>query len=114
VATRQHQTLGTILTDGQGRVLYLFTRDEPNTSNCTGNCAQTWPPLRTLGQPTAGSGANASMLGTINRADGGVQVTYNRWPLYYYAPDQQPGDARGQNVGGVWFVVNPQGEAVRS
>lgn len=42
-----------------------------------------------------------------------MQVTYNGWPLYRYSQDAQPGDAIGQAVGDVWFVVSSGGEAVR-
>ena len=39
-------------------------------------------------------------------------MTYDGHPLYYFAPDERPGDATGQNSGGVWFVVSPSGKAV--
>jgi predicted lipoprotein with Yx(FWY)xxD motif len=29
-------------------------------------------------------------------------------PLYYWIKDQKPGDTTGQNVGKVWFVINPE------
>jgi predicted lipoprotein with Yx(FWY)xxD motif len=111
IRTSQHQ-LGTLLTDASGRVLYLFTRDEPNRSNCVDRCAQLWPPVITVGAPSAGEGANAGLLGTITRAEGYTQVTYNGKPLYYYAQDEKPGDARGQNFNNVWFVVSATGEAI--
>ncbi len=57
---------------------------------------------------------DASKLGTTTRTDGTVQVTYNGWPLYYYALDAAPGDVAGQEVGGVWFVVSPAGDMVES
>ena len=44
--------------------------------------------------------------------DGTVQATYNGWPLYYYAKDKQPGDTTGQDVGKVWYVIAPSGDAV--
>jgi predicted lipoprotein with Yx(FWY)xxD motif len=55
---------------------------------------------------------DASLLGTTDRTDGTVQVTYNGWPLYYYEEDKAPGDVVGQDVGGVWFVVSAEGEQV--
>lgn len=106
--------LGTILTDLSGRTLYMFTKDEKNTSNCSGQCAQRWPPMLTKGDPKAGEGVAAGMLGTITRADGSIHVTYNGMPLYYWYQDDKPGDTKGQNVGGVWYVVNPAGEAVKA
>jgi predicted lipoprotein with Yx(FWY)xxD motif len=105
-------TLGTVLVDRSGRVLYMFTRDEPNKSNCSGNCAIAWPALYTVGAPTAGEGANASLFGVIDRPGGLKQVTYNGMPLYYYNKDVKPGDSVGQNVGGVWFVVTADGKPV--
>ncbi len=96
-----------MLADENGNILYLFTVDERNVSNCSGGCAGFWPPLLTEGDPEAGSGATADLLGTIIRADDTVQVTYNGWPLYYYSQDQDPGDALGQDVNGVWFPRFP-------
>lgn len=105
-------TLGDILVDARGLTLYLFTKDTPNTSNCYDQCATNWPPLLTEGQPAVGAGADDSKIGTTRRTDGTMQVTYNGWPLYYWAKDLQPGDATGQNVGGVWFVLDRDGDGV--
>ena len=80
----------------------------------TGNCATNWPPLLTNGTPVAGTGVDASKFGTTTRADGTTQVTYNGWPLYYYAKDQQPGDTNGDGVGNVWYLVSPTGDKVAS
>jgi predicted lipoprotein with Yx(FWY)xxD motif len=64
------------------------------------------------GAPAAGEGVDAALLGTITRDDGAMQVTYNGWPLYYFADDTAPGDANGQGLGDVWFLVSPTGEAI--
>lgn len=109
VMVGQNSTLGSFLVDANGMTLYLFTKDTPNTSNCSGGCATAWPPLLTNGAPTAGTGVNASMLGTTTRADGTTQVTYNGWPLYYYAQDKAAGDTNGEGVGSVWYVITPGG-----
>ena len=98
------------LVDGKGMTLYLFTKDSPGTSACSGNCAKSWPPLLTSGTPVAGTGVDASKFGTTTRADGTTQVTYNGWPLYYYAKDQQPGDTNGDGVGSVWYLITPSGD----
>ena len=102
--------LGTVLVDASGRSLYLLTSDEPSVSTCSGGCARAWPPLVTVGDPVAGEGVNGDHLGTITREDGSVQVTFNGRPLYYFASDQKPGDAKGQGVAGVWFTVSTAGE----
>jgi predicted lipoprotein with Yx(FWY)xxD motif len=108
-------SLGMILVDGSGRTLYLFEKDQPNQSACAGACAAAWPVDPTSGAPKAGSGATASMLGTIKRSDGSTQVTYNKHPLYYYAGDSGAGQQNGQGLnafGAAWFAVGPAGGAV--
>jgi predicted lipoprotein with Yx(FWY)xxD motif len=112
VSLGQNDKLGSFLVDDKGMTLYLFTKDTPNTSNCYDKCATAWPPLLTTGAPAAGDGVDASKLGTTNRTDGTVQVTYNGWPLYYYEKDKAAGDVVGQDVGGVWYVVSPAGDKV--
>jgi predicted lipoprotein with Yx(FWY)xxD motif len=106
--------LGSILVDSKGMTLYLFTKDTPNTSNCYEKCATAWPPLLTEGSPVAGEGIDAALLGTTNRTDGTVQVTYGGWPLYYYVKDLKAGEVTGQNVGEVWFVLSADGKMVES
>jgi predicted lipoprotein with Yx(FWY)xxD motif len=106
----QNATLGSFLVDSKGMTLYLFTKDTPNTSSCYGGCAAAWPPLLATGAPAAGTGVTASLLGTTKRTDGSLQVTYNGWPLYYWAKDKAAGDTTGENVQGVWFVITPGGE----
>ena len=77
----QNPTLGvTMLVDGVGLTVYLFTKDESGNSNCSGRCAEFWPPLLTEGDPIAGEGVSTDQLGTIERNDGATQVTYNGWP----------------------------------
>lgn len=106
VAVRSAGDLGDILVDPRGMTLYLYTRDEPGVSNCYGQCATAWPPLLTNADPS-GPDVVSGGLGTTTRTDGSLQVTYNGMPLYSWQKDQKPGDTTGQNVGGVWFVVNP-------
>ena len=106
VNLREGEQLGKILTDARGMTLYMFTKDAPNVSNCYDQCATNWPPLTTAEEPT-GPDDVSSALGLTPRTDGSQQVTYNGMPLYYWAANINPGDTTGQNVGGVWFVVNP-------
>ena len=107
VKAAEHIDLGTILVDGSGRTLYLFTDDERNTSHCSDGCAKAWPPLLTAGDTSAGEGVEDRVLATVTRDDGSEQVAYNGWPLYYFASDEGPGDAKGQNSAGfgLWFPL---------
>src|SRR5690242_8163749 len=67
---------GTYLTDGSGRVLYMWLGDDAGKSNCSGQCTDGWPPVLTRTAPRASGGARSANLGTITRSDGGRQVTY--------------------------------------
>jgi predicted lipoprotein with Yx(FWY)xxD motif len=115
VAVASDSKLGKILVDGSGRTLYLFAADKSTSSTCYGSCAAYWPPLLTNGAPKAGAGADPMLLGTTNRTDGTVEVTYNGHPLYYVVTDHNPGDATGQavnNFGAAWYVVGPDGNKI--
>ena len=56
---------------------------------------------------TVSSDLSASDFGVFTRKDGTMQSTYKGWPLYYWIKDHHPGDTTGQNVGKVWFVIDP-------
>jgi len=119
VTTGTVKGLGTVLVDGQGFTLYLFVPDKQSgTSTCYGRCAQGWPPLLLpigVTTPVAGPGVQASLLGTTHRTDGTTQLTYNKWPLYTWVTDSEPGEATGQdlnNLGGLWYVLAPDGKAI--
>jgi len=108
--------LGQVLVDGQGRTVYLFAADKGTQSACNSSaCVQYWPPVLTSGAPQAGTGANASLLGTTARQDGTTEVTYGGHPLYYFISDKKAGDVNGQGIngfGGPWYVVSPSGMLV--
>lgn len=106
---------GKVLTDGKGRVLYLFTRDGRGPSRCYKACATAWPVLFTKGTPRAGKGVRQSLIGTVARKGGRVQATYGGRPLYYYVGDTAPAQVTCQNVfefGGTWLVLRASGRAV--
>jgi predicted lipoprotein with Yx(FWY)xxD motif len=109
------------LADAEGRSLYLFKADtrgkdgKDAVSACYDKCAVAWPPLTTTGEPTGGDKVKSELLGTIERKDGTMQVTYGGWPLYYFVKDKAPGDTNGQDVEGFgeeWYLVAPGGKKV--
>jgi predicted lipoprotein with Yx(FWY)xxD motif len=108
--------VGTVLVDQSGKTLYAFAADAKDHSNCSGSCAQYWPPVTVAkGSPTASKGVSAT-LGTTTRTDGSMQLTVNGWPMYTYAGDAKSGDATGQGKnlsGGLWWVVDPSGAWVK-
>ena len=106
--------LGSILTDDKGMTLYMYVPDAPNVSVCEGPCLVAWPPVmlkekETLENVKLEAGLRRSRLGVAMRFDGSRHVTYNGWPLYYWARDKAAGDVNGQFVGNVWFVMSPAG-----
>lgn len=114
VAVRAHPDHGDILVDGEGLTLYMFDVDEPGAgeSACTGDCLDNWPPLTLDGEARVGDDVSAS-VSTFERSDGSMQVTANGWPLYYFAGDDEPGDATGQGIEDVWWVLDPAGDPQR-
>ena len=51
------------------------------------------------------------LLATVEHPDG-IQVTYNGWPLYFFAGDSAPGDTNGEGQGGVWYAIDPTGNPI--
>lgn len=101
--------IGPHLVDSNGYSLYIFTKDPFGNSTCTGQCAANWPPYYAGDNPTIPSGLSKSNLGTINRTDGVRQTTYMGRPLYRFFGEPSTGTARGDGVGGVWYVARPDG-----
>ena len=114
LATADVGDLGTIVVDGSGRTLYVFDKDtaNPPKSNCDGDCAAMWPPVKAGSGTPELDGIDASLVGTVERSDGSKQLTLKGWPLYQFANDSQAGEATGQAVGGVWWVVGPDGKKI--
>jgi predicted lipoprotein with Yx(FWY)xxD motif len=95
----------TVLTNAKGLTLYSFAPDTTTASRCYGSCAVYWPPV--TGTTAAGRGLPGK-VGTIARAGGAHQLTYNGHPLYTYIGDTAPGQARGNDLnlnGGLWHEV---------
>ena len=108
-------SFGNVLVGPNSHTVYLFLKDKGTTSQCNGKCAVVWAPLTSSGQPQAGSGLKASLLGTSKRSDGTMQVVYGGHPLYYFVSDRKPGQTTGQGInqfGGPWWVISPTGKEV--
>jgi predicted lipoprotein with Yx(FWY)xxD motif len=100
----------TVLTNSTGFTLYSFAPDTPTTSKCNGTCAQNWPPLK---GPVTAAGLTGT-FGTIKRSDGSTQATFDGHPLYTFAGDTAPGQAKGNGLnaaGGLWHEITTSGTA---
>jgi predicted lipoprotein with Yx(FWY)xxD motif len=105
--------LGKILVESKGITVYDFHKDKGGVPSCYGACAQAWPPVVTSGAPQTGNGASASMVGTVERNDGTMQVTYAGHPLYTFVEDVKPGEANGNDVsafGAEWYALMGNGQ----
>lgn len=87
-----------LLATKSGMTVYTFDKDAPGKSNCAGQCLAIWPAVK----PSDVSGAN---VGTITRDDGTKQASFKGKPIYLFAADSKPGDAKGDNMENVWHVV---------
>jgi predicted lipoprotein with Yx(FWY)xxD motif len=95
-----------VLTSSAGMTLYYRTSDHGSTV-CSGGCAGVWPPLLLAsGTPTKPAGLPGKLAVLVDA--NGRQVEYNGHPLYTFASDTAPGDAKGNGIAGVWFVATPQ------
>ncbi|MEU0536083.1 hypothetical protein [Amycolatopsis tolypomycina] len=110
IETAEVDGLGKILTDADGRTLYLFTKDGKGSakSTCNAACAAQWPPLPADGRVTTAAGIDPALIGRIRRADGTSQVTIGGWPVYTHEEDE-PGEAAGQGAAGAWYALEPNG-----
>ncbi|MFJ5547657.1 SCO0930 family lipoprotein [Streptomyces sp. NPDC093225] len=114
LAAREISGVGTVVTDGAGATLYRFDKDSaaPPRSACDGDCAEAWPPVP-AGDATAAAGVDAALLGEVLRSDGTRQLTLGGWPVYRYAKDTKPGEAKGEGVGGTWHALAPDGKKAK-
>jgi predicted lipoprotein with Yx(FWY)xxD motif len=115
--TIQHSPEGPILATGTGRTLYDFGPDTPTHSACVNvGCLYQWPPVIVKGSVLVGPGVERALLGTVTRANGSTQLSYNGHPLYTYVLDVKPGSITGQAIdqdGGPWYVLDPAGNEIR-
>lgn len=104
---------GQYLITGNGRSLYMFTADNRyDSSNCYDQCAEVWPPVLAEDPIAASPAVDSGKLGTIERKDGSMQVTYNGWPLYHYEDDQGVSGHNERSFGGEWYLMGPEGQEI--
>jgi predicted lipoprotein with Yx(FWY)xxD motif len=113
VVTTGGSAYGTVLVDRRRQAIYFFERETGRAPRCYGACAAAWPPVLTDGLPRARGQVRSGLLGTVERRDGSLQVTYAGHPLYFYA-HEGPGQLLCHDVvenGGRWLAVSPRGGA---
>jgi predicted lipoprotein with Yx(FWY)xxD motif len=89
----------------------MFQPDGASTSSqVPANIKANWPAV--TGAATVGAGLDQSKIAVQPQSDGTNQVMYNGHLLYTFVGDSKPGDAAGQGLGGIWFVLSPAGEKI--
>jgi predicted lipoprotein with Yx(FWY)xxD motif len=105
ISTAKNSKLGTILVSGT--TVYALKSAK---AACTATCQKTWKPVllpQGMSTPTAGSGVDATKVGTTTTADGTMQITYGGKPLYWSAKDTKSGQVKGaaSDKWGKWAPV---------
>ena len=105
---------GPILVDGACFTLYGFTPDADGEPTCVDDCAANWPPVFVADEvPPLADELDPTLFSVVEHPDGPM-LKIGDWPLYYFAGDTAPGDINGQGVGGVWWVVAPDGTLIET
>jgi predicted lipoprotein with Yx(FWY)xxD motif len=116
LSVRSVPGLGEIIVN-RGWTLYTYPPDKQQRVTCTtaDDCLGDWPPLFVGAghHVIAGPGVKQRLIGTVH-GDGGEVVTYNHWPLYYYAKDRSARALNGQGQGFNWYVINPNGAPTKT
>lgn len=105
VSLAQPVTSGSMLMTRQGRTIYVFDNDVPDSgrSVCSGPCSGLHPPYLVEKGATV-----AKPLGVVQREDGTRQWSYKGRPLYLFYADEKRGDANGDGLNrGTWHVAKP-------
>ena len=108
LAAVKNEKVGTtkVLVDENGKTLYVWDNDKTaGKADCTGACAEAWPPLYVTGTATYGTGLDASLFSTVTGPNGMKQLAVNGKPLYLWAGDAKVGDATGQGVNHFYVVA---------
>jgi predicted lipoprotein with Yx(FWY)xxD motif len=105
VKTIMDKQLGEVLVTSKKQAIYVWNSEPKGKIRCTGTCAKQWPPVivkKGVVVPMHVEGIMGD-FGTIKRANGVRQLTFNRRALYTYA-HEKPGQVLCNDVDN-WFAV---------
>jgi predicted lipoprotein with Yx(FWY)xxD motif len=100
---------GAILALSSGWTVYRLARAPMGKASCAGECAKYWSPVLLAAGQRSPLGRGVGHLGTIARAGGARQVTYEGIPLYRFAGGTGAGQVEGKikDSFGQWWVIDP-------
>jgi predicted lipoprotein with Yx(FWY)xxD motif len=102
-----HQNL---VVNDNGKTVYIYKPDGTSTtSKVPAALKGAWPAVTSMeSTPTVAAGlSNADTK--VNAQD---QVSYHGHLLYTFSGDPKAGDANGQGLGNVWYVISPTGTPI--
>ncbi|NNN03434.1 MAG: hypothetical protein HKL87_05510 [Acidimicrobiaceae bacterium] len=110
----QSATIGSYhgaLVDSTHHSIYLLTSEVGGHVRCSGACLSHWPPVlvkNSVMSVSVGAGVSGH-VGFLHRPGAEKQVTFNGYPLYWFAGDSAPGQDHGVGIsafGGTWLLVH--------
>ena len=109
VRTIVDNKLGRVLTTAGKQAIYVWNKEPKGKVRCTGACAKAWPPVIVKAGVVVPMHVKGIMgeFGTVRRAGGARQLTFNRRALYTYA-HEKAGQVLCNNVDS-WFAVKVHG-----
>src|SRR5260370_3790413 len=95
--------LGNVVVDGRGHTVYLVTSGGHTNVRCddANGCTKIWPDLPLASgtaAASAGSGLQASLLGTMKLSDGEAYPTYGGWLMYEFSQDTGAAQGHGEGI----------------
>jgi len=97
-----------VLADAQGHTLYSADVEKGGQIKCTGMCTSFWEPTTASAKDAKAASTQLELnLGTVQRPDGGRQLTLEGIPLYSFTEEgagQLDGDGFVDDFNGTHFV----------
>ena len=99
----EQENLGRQVILANGFTVYTYDKDQPNKSNCVGDCLKSWTPVLA---PEVGYQAREEWS-IVERLPGVKQWAFRKQPLYTHIGDSGPRQHRGIDIPG-WNMVYTQ------
>src|SRR5690625_2055655 len=101
----ENREYGVHLVNETGQVIFVFLADSGEYERvCNDECGKVWLPVEASAELDVSEELDSSLLGSLERADGTLQVTYGGWPLYLSAKDG-PSGVLEQGIDGEWLPL---------
>jgi predicted lipoprotein with Yx(FWY)xxD motif len=112
----QNSQNGNYLVNGDGFSLYVNVADGPGVITCYDDCIKRFIPtsIKLGSNLSINQKLDDNMVASIQRADGINQLTYNKYPLYLFLGDKDPGQINAQGMNNTWYLLNDKGKPINN